>query len=65
MGVAGIRIANAQEDGHFAFVPVLLQGTHCGVKPNLVIEFKDLFLSDTQLGSEVAIQTIGVRDNGI
>ena len=65
MGVAGIRVANAQEDGQLAFVPEPLQRAHGRVHTQLVVELDDLVGRDAQVGPVVPVTPAVVGDDGV
>ena len=60
-----MRVPNAQEDGQLAGVPELFQGRHGWIETQRIVEGDDLVLWDTQVGSEVPIQAVGIRDHRI
>ena len=65
VGVAGMRVPNAQEDGQLARVPELFQGRHGWIETQRIVEGDDLVRWDTQMGSVVPIQAVGIRDHRI
>ncbi len=65
MGIARGRVANAQENRHFALVPVLLQRGHVRVEGQVIRNRNQFFLGNTQIGPVVPIQAVGKRDDSV
>ena len=60
-----MRVPNAQEDGQLAGVPELFQGRHGWIETQRIVEGDDLVRWDTQVGSVVPIQAVGIRNHRI
>ena len=65
MGAIGVGVADAVDDGDFAFIPQIFDGAHAGVKSEVIVNGQDGVGSDVNRGSEIVIKTVAVRYYGV
>ena len=65
VGIAGVGIADAQEDSQLALVPELLQGRHRRMEAQLVVDGDNLVFGNGQAGAIVPVQPVGPGNHGV